>query len=125
MNIKMLGAIGGAMFVAGYGMYFLTNGFGAVMGTENYISHSQAVMCVEGLNGILPSDQAEQCASLFTTPSRWIKRTADGYAIMAGMQMSRYDISQIHHAVVIGAPERMAKAESFDTWWEKQPVKGS
>lgn len=95
------------------------------MGTENYISHSQAAMCVEGLDGILPSDQAEQCASLFTTPSRWIHRTVDGNAIMAGMQMSRYDISQIYHAVVTGAPKRMAEGESFDTWWEKQPVKGS
>lgn len=125
MGIKGKTAILVALLMAGYGTYVLTDGFKAVMGTENYISHTQAAMCVDGLDGILPSDQAEQCASLFTTPSRWIRRTVDGYAIMAGMQMSRYDISQIHHAVIIGAPERMAQAESFDTWWEKQPVKGS
>lgn len=125
MGIKGMTAIGGALFMAGYGINVLTNGFEAVMGTEHYISHSQAVMCVEGLDGMLPSAQAEQCAPLFATPSRWIQRTADGYAILAGMQMSRYDISQIHHAVMVGAPERMAQAESFEKWWDKQPVKGS
>lgn len=106
-------------------MYFLVAGFGVTTGTERYLSQTRAKICAQGLDGILPSKLAEQCSVLFTWHGALVTRTASGYAILAGLQVSRYDMSQIHRAVINGAPDSMANAASFDMWWDSLPIDGS
>ncbi|MDM5067293.1 hypothetical protein OB952_07930 [Aeromonas salmonicida] len=121
MDIK--GWVGLSM--AGYGIYLLASGSAVVVGGTHNLLQTQASMCVQGLDGSLPGPLAEQCSVLFTKPVKLVTRTAGGDALMAGVQVTRYDMSQIHHAVMVGAPDSMASAASFDVWWNNLPVEGS
>jgi len=54
--------------------------------------------------------------------------TAD-YSCPAGPHHSRahtrFDMSQIHHAVMVGTPDCMARVASFEVWWDSLAINGS
>lgn len=82
-------------------------------------------MCTEGLRGKLPRGIAERCAVLFTDPAGLITKIDDKHAIFIDLQVVKSDIGRLHGAVLSDAPEKLAGNTVFETWWKKQPVKGS
>ncbi len=106
-------------------MVTLVVGCGAYLGGSYYISQSQARLCVQGLEGSLPSWEAEKCSVLFTKPEVFVKRTASGDVLIGGFQITRYDLSRIHKAVLDSAPESMTSVAPFDVWWSNLPTGGS
>ncbi|WP_421205428.1 hypothetical protein [Aeromonas enteropelogenes] len=113
------------VWVVGFLMVTLAVGYGVYLGGSYYISQSQARLCVQGLEGSLPSWEAEKCAVLFTKPEVYVKLTNSGDVLLGGFQISRYDLSKIHKAVLDSSPESMTGVASFDLWWSNLPVGGS
>lgn len=106
-------------------MVTLAVGYGVYLVSSYYILQHQAGLCVQGWKGSLPAWEAEKCSVLFTKPEEFVKRTAGGDVLIGGFQISRYDLSMIHKAVMDSAPESMSGMASFDVWWSNLPVGGS
>lgn len=112
------------IWVVGVLMVTLAVGYGVYLVASYYILQNQAGLCAQGWEGSLPDREAEQCSMLFTNPEKFVKRTAGGDVLIGGFQISRYDLSMIHKAVMDSAPERMTSVASFDVWWNNLPVSG-
>ncbi|WP_270672991.1 hypothetical protein [Aeromonas sp. QDB01] len=124
MGFKVGLAIAIAVVVGGL-IYPLASG-GAQLGVgELNARRSQVVMCADGLHGKLPRGLAERCAVLFTDPAGLITKIDDKYAIFIDLQVGKSDIRRLHEAILSDAPEKLAGNTVFETWWKKQPMKGS
>ncbi|EIS3744279.1 hypothetical protein LO909_002022 [Aeromonas hydrophila] len=113
------------VWVVGVLMVTLAVGYGVYLVGSYYILQNQARLCAQGWEGSLPDGEAEQCSMLFTQPEKFVKRTADGYVLIGGFQISRHDLSMIHKAVMDSEPESMTSVASFDEWWSHLPAGGS
>ncbi len=121
MDLRWVAGLG----LAGYMTYAMVGGYGVMVGTERYLSQQRAAGCLVGIAGHLPSQLAEECTELFTVPGHVVRPTANDHAIMVGIPITRHDLSKIHHAVSVGAPDRMARVAQFDVWWRGLPNSGS
>lgn len=97
-----------------------------MVGTERYLSQQRASGCLLGIAGHLPSNLAEECTVLFTAPGHVLRKasTSDDASIV-GIPITRHDLSKIHHAVLVGAPDSMTSVAPFDVWWRGLPNSGS
>lgn len=115
----------GAAAIAGCGLYLLFGGHAVMTSTDHHMSQERAAMCLSGVAGNLPEKNALVCAGLFTNPGLVVRRLVGDEARMAGLPVTRHELRQIHHAVLVGAPDSMVSAASFDVWWRSLPVKDS
>lgn len=112
------------VWVVGVLMVALVVGCVTLLFGSSYISRRQAELCVQGWVGSLPSWEAEKCVVLFTEPGKYVKRTSSGDVLLGSFQISRYDLSMIHKAVMDSAPESMTSVAPFDVWWSNLPAGG-